>query len=99
MENVHSFLRHTLADPSSPIVKAGVTRADQVSLLFAPYRDCTNDVKEQIKAEVASAGYQFGVALITKEELRKMYGPTLLPLFEFQSHVFSARYKEALKQE
>lgn len=36
MKNVHSFLQHTLANPSSPIVKAGVTRADQVSLLFAP---------------------------------------------------------------
>jgi multidrug efflux pump subunit AcrA (membrane-fusion protein) len=98
MKNVHSFLQHTLADPSSLIVKAGVTRADQVSLLFAPYRDCTSVVKGQIKEEVVGKGYQFGVALITKAELRKMYGPTLLPLFEFQSHAFDARFKEAPKE-
>jgi hypothetical protein len=40
MKNVHSCLQHTLADPSA-------TRVEQVSLLFAPYRDCTNIVKEQ----------------------------------------------------
>lgn len=87
MKNVCAFLAHTLADASSPICRAGVTRANQVTLLFALFRvrGITSEVKTKIETAAMEALYEFGVALITKE------GPTLVPLFEFQSADFDQR--------
>jgi len=85
MAAVHEFLRASLADSSSPIVKAGIARADQVTLVFAVFRDATGVLVEQIKAVAVAHAYEFGVAVASKEQLRKLYGPTLAPMFDFQS--------------
>jgi hypothetical protein len=91
MANVNTFLERALVDASSPIVRAGITSADQVTLLFALHRDHTSVVSAQIKAVAFAAGYRFNIAVVTKPQLRELYGPTLAPLFDFQAGTLSLR--------
>jgi hypothetical protein len=90
MANVNTFLERTLVDASSPIVRAGITSADQVTLLFALHRDHTSVVSAQTKAVALAAGYRFNIAVVTKPQLRELYGPTLAPLFDFQAGTFAS---------
>lgn len=85
MASVDKFLTATLADKASPIVKAGIERAEQVTLVFAVFRDSTGDIANDIEAEAIAKKYRFGVAHASKAQLSALYGKTLVPLFNFQT--------------
>lgn len=83
LTNVNAFLMRTLRDETSPIVRAGVKRLNQVTLLFALHREHTRDWLAQLQD--AALAFGFGIAVTTKTQLRWMLGPTLLTVLDFES--------------